>query len=107
MYRCEATIPLAAESTRASQPPVLFWSVSGLKQIDCFVTPQGDDSFLIYIERGTERERHVVHRVATVREALTATQLVKATLLKSGWTMVADSTAAAFQQLTGDVALGA
>ena len=107
MSSCEATIPPSTESTPASQPPVLFWSVSGLKQIDCFVTPQDDDSFLVYIERGIERERYVFRHVAAVREVLTATQLVKATLLKSGWTMATDRTAAAFQQLSGDVALGA
>ena len=106
MHR-HATIPPTAPSQPASHAPVLFWSLMGLKQIDCFVTPQGPDSFVIYIERGIERERHVVHRVTTVCEVLNATELVKARLLKSGWTLAADCTGAAVQQLGGELALGA
>ena len=83
-------MPRAAE--RTSHSPVVFWTLRGLKQVDCTVTRRGE-GFVVSIQRGDEHECFWAHQATTIRELVTVTELVKQKLLQSGWVLDSDFTA--------------
>jgi hypothetical protein len=84
--------PLPNAAERTSQSSVVFWTLRGLKQVDCIVTRRGD-GFAVCIQRGDEHECFWNHPAATIRELVTVTELVKQKLLRSGWVLDSDFTA--------------